>query len=384
MYFFIRRFRGVLVREDADGVVKWEEAVSHAGDDANRANGAEFLRSAEHVHERPVHAANRRTAETVPAGDGDEGDEGDGSAGDSTATIPGDGSAGDSIATILGDGSADDSTATIPGEDAGAALPVPGDGDVVAEEDAPFVPRRRAPRKLASGHFRATRLRRAYPVHASARVVTLHHGIETVFAIRVAGRDEAPPFSRVPVPERRETIESGDVVVGGRRRGFPLSPLVEESPESVGDVGAVDATWWFDVSDDAGVAENHGEASSHAIFGSRALRAIGPVQPRDAVGVVAGDVVRVLGRGVRGKLPGVLFGLRREARVWKGIAGDRGAVSVAPSARRVASRPARGGQTSRGARGAHRRRGAGWRADRPPIRRRGRRARKSRAPRGAA
>ena len=119
--------------------MKWEEAVSHAGDDANRANGAEFLRSAEHVHERPVHAANRRTAETVPAGDGDEGDEGDGSAGDSTATIPGDGSAGDSIATILGDGSADDSTATIPGEDAGAALPVPGDGDVVAEEDAPFV-----------------------------------------------------------------------------------------------------------------------------------------------------------------------------------------------------------------------------------------------------
>ena len=78
-------------------------------------------------------------------------------------------------------------------------------------------------------------------------------------------------------------------------------------------------------------------------------RAIGPVQPRDAVGVVAGDVVRVLGRGVRGKLPGVLFGLRREARVWKGIAGDRGAVSVAPSARRVASRPAREGKR-RGAR----------------------------------
>ena len=145
-----------------------------------------------------------------------------------------------------------------------------------------------------------------------------------MFAIRVAGRDEAPPFSRVPVPERRETIESGDVVVGGRRLGFPLSPLVEESPESVGDVGAVDATWWFDVSDDAGVAENHGEASSHAIFGSRALCAIGPVQPRDAVGVVAGDVVRVLGRGVRGKLPGVLLGLRREARVWRGARGAAG------------------------------------------------------------
>ena len=231
--FFHPTVSGVLVREDADGVVKWEEAVSHAGDDANRANGAEFLRRAERVHERPVHAANRRTAETAPRrGRGTRGSARETGA-LATAPLPSPGTGAPATASLPSSGGSASFVGPLPSPGRMPAPLFPSPGTATSSQ-------RRTPRSFHVDAHRANsradifaRLvsgARTRYTHPRALCTRIDHGIETVFAIRVAGRDEAPPFSRVPVPERRETIESGDVVVGGRRLGFPLSPLVEESP----------------------------------------------------------------------------------------------------------------------------------------------------------